>query len=149
MRTATRRPALNSRIQILDHTADIGLRVQADSLQELLAGAGRAMMQIVVEELPAAGEVTVPVRISFDDYEQLLVHWLSELNYLLQVKRVLFLGCSDVVLATDHLSCTVQGAAVTAGRMKWRTEIKAVTYHNILLQQQADRTWEARAYFDI
>lgn len=140
---------MNSRIQILDHTADIGIRVQADSLQELLVGAGRAMMQIIVEDLPAAGEATVPVRISFDDYEQLLVHWLSELNYLLQIKRVLFLGCRDAVLTTDQLSCTVQGAAVEAGRTKWRTEIKAVTYHNILLQQQADRTWEARAYFDI
>lgn len=149
MRTATRRPVLNSRIQILDHTADIGIQVQADSLQELLIGAGRAMMRIIMEELPAAGEVTVPVRISFDDYEQLLVHWLSELNYLLQIKKVLFLGCRDAVLTTNQLSCTVQGAAVTAGRMKWRTEIKAVTYYNILLQQQADRTWKARAYFDV
>jgi len=149
MRTATRRPALNSRIHILDHTADIGIHVQADSLQELLVGAGRAMMRIMVEDLPTAGEVTGPVRISFDDYEQLLVHWLSELNYLLQIKKVLFLGCRDAVLTTDQLSCTVQGAAVTAGLMKWRTEIKAVTYHNILLQQRADRTWEARAFFDV
>lgn len=144
-----RRPALNSRIQILDHTADIGIRVQADSLQELLVCAGRAMMQIIVEELPATGEVMVPVRISFDDYEQLLVHWLSELNYLLQIKRVLFLGCSDATLTMDHWNCTVQGAAVDAIRTKWRTEIKAVTYHDILLQQLADRTWEARAYFDV
>ncbi|HPI71865.1 MAG TPA: archease, partial [bacterium] len=121
----------------------------ADSLQELLVCAGRAMMQIVVEELPAAGEVTIPVRIAFDDYEQLLVLWLSELNYLLQIKKVLFLGCSDAVVTADHLTCTVQGAAVVAGQTKWRTEIKAVTYHNILVQQRPDRTWEARAYFDL
>ncbi|NLP10046.1 archease [bacterium] len=140
---------MNSRIQILDHTADIGIRVQADSLQALLVGAGRAMMQIVVENPPAAGEAMVPVCIAFTDYEQLLVNWLSELNYLLQIKKVLFLDCCDAVLTTDHFSCTVRGAAVDAARTSWLTEIKAVTYHNILVQQQADRTWEARAYFDV
>jgi len=140
---------LNSRIEILDHTADIGIYVQAGSLIELLTAAAQAMMQIVVSARPLAGEEAVAVQIEFDDYEQLLVQWLSELNFLLQTRRFLFTACRSVSMTADRFTATVVGVTADPRTTRMLGEIKAVTYHKIQVASMEQGNWEARVYFDL
>jgi len=144
-----RPPVLNSRIEILDHTADVGIRVWASSLGELLVLAAQAMMQLVVDETPQDCGVSYTVEISGDDQEQLLVNWLSELNYLLQTERFLFADCQEATLTANRFCSQVVGERLHPGQKHLRSEIKAVTYHQIQIRCNAEGVWQAQVYFDV
>jgi SHS2 domain-containing protein len=66
----------------LEHTGELHLRVQAGSLPELLAEAGRALAGLLLRAAPghAAGS-WAEVEVQSTDRAALLVDWLNELIY--------------------------------------------------------------------
>lgn len=83
-----------------------------------------------------------------DDLEQLLVNWLSELNFLFQTEP--FLLAEVISMQIDGLSvrAEIAGESRALREHEIGTEIKAVTYHKIYVRQTADG-WEAQVIFDI
>src|SRR5436309_15903415 len=77
-------------VEVFDHTADIGVRVTAASLEELFAEAGRAVLALVIEN-PDAIELrhTVTLEIEGEDLDALFVDLLSELIYRIDAARLL------------------------------------------------------------
>jgi SHS2 domain-containing protein len=138
-----------SRFEILEHTADLGIRVQADSLAEILRTAGQALMQIVTGATPQNDSVTHDLHITAADHEQLLVNWLSELNYLLQTRQFLFAGCQEMQLSADGCRARVLGETAQHSRLTIITEIKAITYHKAYVHCTEEGKWEAQVYLDL
>ncbi len=73
-----------------DHTADLGLRVQAATLEELLAEAARGLLAMHVAN-PAAIRPTQSktIELAADDPPYLLFDWLSELLYTFESEKLL------------------------------------------------------------
>jgi len=136
-------------ITVLEHTADIGLHIQAGSFAELLITAGRGMTQILCTPSPQNGGATHKIHVSGADVEQQLVNWLSELNFLFQTRQFLFAGADVADLRQDECDVMVYGETIDRNRHTIRTEIKAVTYHRIYVRQNQEGVWEARVYFDL
>ena len=86
--------------------------------------------------------------VSATDLEDLLVRWLSELLYLYDTQRLLCCACTFATLEPTHLVATVAGEPLDPERHPIDTEIKAVTYHQIAVEQVAGR-WQARVIFDL
>lgn len=87
--------------ECVDHTAELELRLKAQSPGELLAEAGRALGEVLVRAAPRADGVewrTVEVRST--DREALLVDWLNELLYLADVEHLVPVGF-EAVETTD------------------------------------------------
>jgi SHS2 domain-containing protein len=136
-------------ITVLEHTADIGLHIQASTLQELFVAAAHGMMQILCTPSPQNGGTTHKIHVSGADAEQQLVNWLSELNFLFQTRQFLFAGANVADLRLDECDVMVYGETIDRYRHTIRTEIKAVTYHRIYVRQSQEGVWEARVYFDL
>jgi SHS2 domain-containing protein len=134
--------------EVFDHTADLGLRIQAADSGELFAEAGRALLAVVVSNPDAVeprDELTV--RISGGDIKYLFVDWLVELLYLFESKR--FLAREFVPILDDAgLSASVRGEPCDPARHMLAHEVKAVTYHGLLVEQTADG-WLAEVILDI
>jgi SHS2 domain-containing protein len=133
---------------IIDHTADIGIDVFGDTLQDLFSNAGFALFDIITDLSTVECKVKHSLNIVGVDKEQLLVNWLSELLFLHDVKNLLFKNFCVNQLSDYQLSADVSGEVFDEKRHIIKTEVKAVTYHNLSIIQK-DQQWKARIIFDL
>ena len=132
----------------LSHTGDLGMLVYGRDLQELFAHAAWAMFDLMSDATSIRPQQAITISVAATDLEDLLVRWLGELLYLYDTQR--FLGCAATLttLESTHLTATVQGETFDPTRHPIDTEIKAVTYHQITVEQ-IDGRWRARVIFDL
>lgn len=132
----------------LSHTADWCLRVWAADLDHLFAEAARGMNALAGISLAAKPRVRRTISASANDPEGLLVSFLSELVFFAEKDHLAF---DNFELSIDpefsqplHLSGTLHGASI----LTLDKAIKAVTYHNLQIQQTA-RGVEVEIVFDV
>jgi SHS2 domain-containing protein len=139
-----------SGFEVFEHTADVGLRVEARSLEELFVAAARGVFSLVVEN-PEAIEPrqTVRIEIESEDLLGLFVDWLRELIYRFETEHLL-LSDFRVQLSADSrkLAAECRGEKADWSRHLPDNELKAVTYHGLRLEQTTNG-WEAEVIFDI
>jgi SHS2 domain-containing protein len=131
------------------HTADLGLRVRAATLNELFADAARGLMSMLVVNLDAVRPVVeVRVELEGEALDYLLFDWLTELLYRFETEHLL-LSAFDVVISENrNLSATCRGEPMDATRHQMDHEVKAITYHGLRVERTADG-WFAELIVDI
>lgn len=134
--------------ELFEHTADLGLRVRAASLQELLASAGQGLLaMLVANPTSVAPRQTVTIRLTADDPSYLLFDWLSELLYAFDSRKLL-LAQFDVELTGLTLVATCRGEPMDAARHQMDHEVKSITYHGLRVAESAG-IWQAEVIVDI
>jgi protein archease len=134
--------------ELFEHTADLGLRIRARSLEELLADAGRGLLAVLVANPEVVRPVqTKTVTLADDEPEYLLFDWLNELLYAFETEKLL-LAEFDVRREHRQLTATCRGERMDATRHQMDHEVKAITYHGLKVEQTADG-WEAEVIVDI
>ena len=139
--------------EVLPHTADVGVLVRAPSARELFERAAAAMFDLMVDvtrvgEGLAAGAVLEDVEVEAPDREALLVAWLGELLGRAMVDGVIYAAFDISRLEDTRLLARVWGKPFESAGQEFRTEIKAVTYHHLLVSEDREG-WTARVIFDI
>jgi SHS2 domain-containing protein len=134
--------------ETFEHTADVGLRIRAGSLDKLFAEAGRAFFSQIVANPEAIRPVQqVEIKLAGSRRDDLLFDWLAELLYTFATRRLL-LAEFDVQVRDDGLSALARGEPIEPERHKLDLEIKAITYHGLKVEQVADG-WLAEVIVDI
>lgn len=132
----------------LEHTADWAVRVWGDSLTDLFEHAGQAMFDLQGADFTAKPETTVAIECQAPDIEMLLVAWLSELLYQSETRNLLFSQfTADIHGEPATGEWRLTGAAGGRHGRGALAHVKAVTYHNLAVQQ-ADGCWFATVTFD-
>jgi len=95
--------------QFVEHTADIGLRVTAPSLDELLADAAAGLTAVLVAD-PARirPRVTEAFAVAGADPAWLLADWLAEVLAAFELRRMLFAEFA-VTVGGDGLRAVARG----------------------------------------
>lgn len=134
--------------EFFDHTADLGIRVRAASLNELFADAGRGLMAAIVEAPESIEAVNTDlIVIAGADRIDLLFDWLRELLLRFETQQMLMSSC--LVDVTDAgLSATISGEPYDADRHLLAHEVKAITYHGLCVEK-TDDGWLAEVIVDI
>jgi len=122
--------------------------VYGRDLPELFAHAAWAMFDLMSDATTIRPQHTVTLSVSAADLEDLLVRWLGELLYLYDTQRFLCCTFTFTLLEPTHLIATVAGETLDPSRHPIDTEIKAVTYHQIAVEQVGEH-WQARVIFDL
>lgn len=143
--------------ELFDHTADLGLRVRASTLEELLCEAGRGLLAMHVANPEAIRLVQAKtIELSADEPSYLLFDWLSELLYAFESDKLLLVefeielqasGTSSRTFPTV-LTALCRGEPMDPARHVMDHEVKAITYHGLQVEQQ-DGTWFAEVIVDI
>jgi len=143
--------------QVFEHTADLGLRVEAATLPALFEEAARALVALLVEEPEAVPECRQEtIALSAGDPVDLLFDWLHALLVAFELRRVL-LSRTEVALdlpavagpgARAALRARVWGAPYDPARHRPAREVKAITYHRLDLRREADG-WVAEVVVDV
>jgi protein archease len=159
--------------EILEHTADIGLRAHGQSSEELFENAAWGLAEILdVARSPrvngaAAVDAATPARspsarsrgapggyaprpttivLGPADIEGLLVDWMNELILLTEEGKACLAGLQVEVVGEDGLQARVD--LVHCDPSPEGTELKAATYHQLAVRQ-VDDGWVAVVYFDV
>ena len=75
--------------EIFEHTADLGIRVRAGSLDDLFADAARGLFSVMVTNLDAVKAIEeMPFQLRNNNLEELLHDCLAELLYTFYARRV-------------------------------------------------------------
>lgn len=131
-----------------DHTGDLGIEVEAESLAGILEEAAIGMFGLLTDLSDVSSVEEYRVSVSGDDEQNLLLNWLSELNFMHLTERIVPARFTIDTLDELHAEATVGGEPVDPERHKIYTEIKAVTYHGMVVEERRDR-WFARVIFDV
>jgi protein archease len=134
--------------EVLEHPADIGFRAYGATLPELFAASAIALLSIADE--PAAAEPRGEYRLAVEsgDRESLLVDWLNEVLYWYDGKRIAFREFRIDALSDEAVDAVGVGEPRDPERHRSRLIVKAVTYHQLKIEQRAD-SWVAEVYLDI
>lgn len=134
--------------EFFEHTADLGLRVRAGDVDALFADAAAALFSAIVEDSSTVRPLQrIDVRIVGDDRELLLFDWLKELLYRFDAEHLLF-SRFEVHVAGDGLKGAAWGEVLDRGRHELAHEVKAITYHGLLVERTEDG-WLAEIIVDI
>jgi SHS2 domain-containing protein len=136
------------RFEILDHTADIGIIVHGQNLKALFENAGEAFFRLITDLRKVKPRIERRITIGGESLDRLMVDWLSELLYLHDVENLLFKGFKVESVGEEGLKAMVKGEAFQEGVHVIKTEVKAVTYHQIEVRRKNGR-WRAQVILDL
>ncbi len=136
------------RFRTIEHTADVGIEVEAAGLEELFSGAARAMFSLMVGGVEAGRSIERLVELDATDLEELLFKWLNELIFFVSAEGIALSTFDVTEVKEDRLSARVLGGPLEDVREGLELEIKAATYHELSVEQRGDG-WYARVIFDV
>ncbi len=137
-------------IETFEHTADVGLRVHGDDLDDLFRTAAEGVFDYIVANRGAVRDVTTEeVVLTGDDPAELLVVWLNELIFRSETQHRLYTRF-DVHLDQSGraLRAQIGGEPIDRGRHVLDHEVKAVTHHALSLEREGEG-WVAELILDI
>ena len=121
--------------EILEHTADVGVLARGRSLAEAFAHAAEGMFSIMVN-LDGVQEVEQrSIAVASHDWPGLLVAWLSELLYYLDVDGLLFKRFVMEDFRPYALRAVAYGERVDRERHELGPGVKAITRHMLEVEE--------------
>lgn len=127
----------------ISHTADWSARVWAPDLPSLFKEAARAMSSLSGTVVGNGARVSKTFEVKGLDLESLLVAFLSELVYYQEQEDLTF-DVFDLRIASRWLKVAMEGAPIESVDKA----IKAVTYHNLRIERNAEG-FETTIVFDV
>lgn len=134
--------------EILDHTADISVKIKAASLRGIFIESSVAMMDLICKIEKVKALKSFNINVSGISNEQLLVNWLQELLFLHEVKNFLFSKFTIKSLKNGLLTGSATGEKLDSSRHELLNHIKAVTYNNLEITKD-NGNFVTRITFDI
>lgn len=134
-----------------EHTADIGIRGYGSTLEEAFEAVALALFDVMVEVRKVESKECREVEVEGEDLMALLYSFLEELLVLHDVERLVF---GEVKVEIEKTGDGYRLKAKACGeplseKHEPKEEVKAVTYHEMKIEQLPDGRWMAQLVPDI
>jgi SHS2 domain-containing protein len=137
------------KFRFLEHTADMGLEVVGETLEELFVHAAEGLREMIFGPLPErAADQEERIVLDGEDGEELLVGWLNELLFRLETRGFVPLSFRVERIGATGLAAVVSGVSLAGSGLRVLREVKAVTYHRLMLERLR-QGWRANLYVDL
>ena len=134
--------------EVIDHTADIGLKVYGADPVALFQNAADALTAVITEPENLSGTKMLDLTVTGTDWPDLMVNWLRELLYLWSGRQLLVAWVEIGHICMDRIEAAVSVEPYRPERHRIHNEIKAVTYHQIDVCESLTG-WEATIILDV
>ncbi len=139
---------MQPRYELFDHTADVGVRVWAPSLPELLPPATEGLYAVIGEVVPGPGAAEQTYDLIGDDPALLLRDYLAEVLYLFERDKRRLTAVAVQEFTAHRLAMTGQTQPIATDRSSLEREVKAITYHELAIRS-VENGYEATYIVDI
>ena len=134
--------------ELFEHTADLGLRASAPTLDELFSEMAACLTAAMLDNPDSVRDsVSADFDIPGGDREYLLFDWLRALLFHFDDSALIFARAA-VTIGPAGLKATAWGEPLDRSRHQLSREVKAITYHGLTVAETAGG-WLAEAIVDI
>jgi SHS2 domain-containing protein len=138
--------------ELLEHTADVGIRARGPTLEEAFEQATLGLAEVQGALAPGREGVLglgerVAVQVSAPDPGALLVDWLNEVLWLAETRQAAVAG-----VRVERVGAAVASGSVvldSGGPAPDGTFVKAVTYHRLRVEPDPEGGWLVEVYLDV
>lgn len=138
--------------KLIDHTADVAVIVEGNSLEEIFISACQAWKFVTIDSVSEKIESSKKLIFNSSNYEILLSDLLTELNFQLLIKKWVFISIKNILLqelnSSIQLEVEIFGEKFDPNKHHIKEEIKAVTFHQMKIEK-VDNHFETKIIFDI
>ncbi len=140
----------NRAYDYIEHTADTGVIARGKTMEEIFIRCALGMLNIVTDlkKIDNSVKKEILVHAGDNNFETLLIEWLNELLFILDVDHIVFSNFDVISLSPGSLEVKCSGEHIDPARHIIKTEIKAATYHMLAITQTAG-IYRAQVIFDI
>ncbi len=134
--------------ETFEHTADLGLRIRAETIESLFEEAALALFSVIVEEPKTIRpKHSFSFKIEGTRKDELLLDWLGELLFMFSSRHIV-LGRFEVDLSDSGLRATAWGEDCDLHVHQIGEEVKAITYHGLKVEKSGDQ-WLGEVIVDL
>jgi SHS2 domain-containing protein len=134
--------------EILEHPADVGFLAYGATLEELFANAALAMITLACDPEGVRETEQRKIMVAGEDTESLLFGWLAEILAVMDAERLVLRRAEVAPIEDGSVSGAVYGEPLDRERHRSGVSIKAVTYHQFVVEQTPEG-WRARVFLDL
>ena len=132
----------------IEHTADLGIEVEAPTLPTLFESAALGMLALMVDLGAVEPRIRVPLEVLADDREALLHDWLQAVLVALEADGIVLSEVAVDELRDGSVRGWGAGERLDPARHAVHTEIKGVSYHALAVRETG-AGWSARVILDV
>ena len=134
--------------ELVDHAADIGVRVWGPTAEEVFEQAALAMFSLVCDPLDVGELEAVDVALEAESMDLLLAAWLNELLSVFEARKLVLSQFDLLELGEHSLRARVSGEPFDTSRHIICGGVKAATLHELSLEQRDDG-WRGFVLLDV
>ena len=138
--------------KFIEHTADIAIELTGNDPEDLFRSAASAWLESVLDEINIEDKETKEFSLSDKSLEELLVNFLSEINFFLFTRKWILGNINSLLIEyynnNWNLKAIISGEELKEDKHYLREEIKAVTFHQMKIER-ANNEYSTRIIFDI
>jgi len=134
--------------EIIEHTADVGIKAYGSTLKEAFANAALGMTSLIISPDTIRERLGRQIQIQSSDRETLLVEFLNELIYYFDSENIVFKKFDITHLTNSEISARCFGERVDRTVHEVERGIKSATYYMLKVEKNDDG-YSAQAFFDI
>ncbi len=128
--------------EYLEHEADIGILVSADSVEKAFEDGAKAMFNVMVDIEKVEEKNRVEIECRADDINGLFIEWLNELLLQKDLTDNVFSNFKIVEITKNdnyRLKGEAYGEPINSERHSVGLEVKAATYSGLKSWQEGDK----------
>ena len=126
--------------EYLEHHADIGIKITANSKEEVFRDSALALFNIIYNSQKVYPRKSFKLDVESTSIEYLIIEYLNEILSLIDREECFFSEVKDIVLTKEQekcfLTCTIWGEKQDKAKHGIKTEVKAATYSGLELKRE-------------
>ena len=133
---------------LLEHPSDLGIEASGRTVGEAFEQAALGLISVIAETTTIELSDERIIKVDAQDYENLLVRWLSEILYLYDGEDYLLKEAKIESISPTKLAAKISGEKYKPEKHKLKMDVKAVTYHQLSIETSSAMT-TVRVFLDI
>ncbi len=129
----------------MEHPADLKIQAFGKNKKELFLNMAQGMQAALRAKIRNPKSEIRNVKVKSSSLETLLVDFLSEVLYLIQVNKEIYQDIKFEKFNDAEIRAKILGKKVES----FGEDIKGVTYHDLEIKQNSDKAWQATVLFDM
>ena len=122
----------------IDHTADIGFKIEASSLNELFKGAAILTFDVMTDVKKVKPKIKKNIELQSKEIDRLLFTFIEELIFLKDAVYMLFSKFKVKITQKDELfklKAEIHGEKIDSKKHELKTDVKAITLHHFYVKK--------------
>ncbi len=120
---------------LIEHTADIGIRVKSPTLKGLFKTSAIALIKCAVKVRKMEYKINEEITLSATSLDELFKMWLSRLLFLFSSEGKIFTKIKINNMSDTKLSAVLTGDLFDQTRHRLNTDLKAITHHKLSVKK--------------